>query len=283
MRFDGGWIKTHRAITNHWIGKNGHALAIFSTLLCWANYKQSKIMFKGKLITLERGQLLITKRQMADQLGFDRKLIERNLKLLQDDDTIVQQTSNHGTIITIINYDTYQDINSDLVQQMTDKCPTTGPHLSNDGATTGPIVKNIKQLKKERRKELHTPPDGDGEFAKAFIAHYCECYKAKFNSNPVINGKSAGIAKRLVKDLGIGKAKTLIEKYLQMHDQWFITRHYDLTTFEANLNKIETFSETGKRITLQQARQEDIRQNNEIAFKKFGEELEKRYGGGGQS
>src|SRR3990167_4648959 len=82
-----------------------------------------------------------------------------------------------------------------------------------------------------------------GKQTKEFIAAYCEEFKFRRGCNPPIGGKQSGIAKRLVKDLGLDKAISLVQTYLQMPDQWFITREYDLPTFEANLNKIVRFAE----------------------------------------
>jgi hypothetical protein len=75
------------------------------------------------------------------------------------------------------------------------------------------------------------------------IPHYCEEYKKRYGINPPIMGKSSGIAKRLVKDLGLERAKRLVTAYLGMSESWFLTKGHDLFTFEQNITKINEFME----------------------------------------
>lgn len=97
------------------------------------------------------------------------------------------------------------------------------------------IVLNTKKNTKSSKK----PSDSGGAVVSEFISCYCESFKKRYTTNPVIDGKSTGIAKRLIKSIGLSRAKTLVQSYLTMNDQWFITKAHDLQTFEGSLNKIE--------------------------------------------
>jgi len=83
----------------------------------------------------------------------------------------------------------------------------------------------------------------------AFIAAYCDVYKARYGNTPPIGGKEAGIAKRIVKTVGQEKALRLAEVYLSMPDPWFLTKAHDLTTMEQNLAKIAMQADTGRSAT----------------------------------
>ena len=97
------------------------------------------------------------------------------------------------------------------------------------------------------------PDDQPDNTTQALIAKYCEAYKARYGVNPPIGGKQAGLARRLVKDLGAVRAIALVETYLRMQDAFFLKRRHDLATFEANLNAVTIFEKTGQTITRRDA------------------------------
>lgn len=100
--------------------------------------------------------------------------------------------------------------------------------------TTNPITKiNTK------KNNTGQSPDTAVVGVRDFVSSYCEAFKKRYTTNPIVDGRSSGIAKRIVKSLGLPKAKALVESYLTMNDQWFITKGHDLQTFEGSLNKIE--------------------------------------------
>lgn len=104
------------------------------------------------------------------------------------------------------------------------------------------------------------------ESTHTFIAAYCEAYKPRYKTNPVMDGVASGTAKRLVKDLGVAKAVALVECYLKMNDSFFIARRHNLMTFAQNLNAVQVFLDTHKTVTQTELRQQDRRQANINAF-----------------
>lgn len=94
---------------------------------------------------------------------------------------------------------------------------------------------------------------------KSLIAFYCEAWKSRYNSNPPIGGKEAGIFRTLVKDLGFEKAKNFVNAYLQMPDPWFVTKRHDAATLRLNLNSVEHFITTGKLVTRKDVNELDKR------------------------
>ena len=101
------------------------------------------------------------------------------------------------------------------------------------------------------------------------IGRYCELFKAKYGTNPMIRGVDSGTAKRIIKDIGRIKALALIEAYFTMPDSYFLRRRHDLKVFETNLNPIAIFHDTGKVITRQEANQAENRLTNANAFAKM--------------
>jgi hypothetical protein len=83
------------------------------------------------------------------------------------------------------------------------------------------------------------------------IKLYCDLWKARYKSqrSPDIRGKTAGQLNGLAKDLGLDRARVLITAYLQMPDEWFVTKTHDVSTLLSNLAKVALFADSGRMIT----------------------------------
>ncbi|WP_288765106.1 hypothetical protein [uncultured Porphyromonas sp.] len=104
-----GWIKLHRRITewHHWSSPN--VLATFIHLLTLANYEPKE--WNG--IVVQRGQLVTSERNFAEEVGIARSTLRRVLLLLQETGEIEMEIVTVGdrkecSLITIINYNEYQ-------------------------------------------------------------------------------------------------------------------------------------------------------------------------------
>lgn len=93
--------------------------------------------------------------------------------------------------------------------------------------------------------------------ASAFIARWCELWSEKYDDKAPVSGKAAGVAKRVVKDLGLPRALELLERYFTMQDSWFAQRRHDLVTFESSLTAVAS----GKTVTRSQIQQGERRSN----------------------
>lgn len=134
-RYSGGWVKLHRKILRSWVGQDGYALAIMTTLVLWANRKPGTHIVKGQLRPLARGQLVTSSREIGDQLGWDRKTVERKIFLMEKDGILSQELSHHGRMITLIKYVVYQDSKKKLSHTLGHTEGHTRPTL---GATLRP-------------------------------------------------------------------------------------------------------------------------------------------------
>lgn len=74
--------------------------------------------------------------------------------------------------------------------------------------------------------------------AATLIAAYCDAFRARYGMNPPIDGKAAGLAKNLLRSIPLEKACLLVQAYLQLEDQWFLTKCHDFPTFIQNLTKV---------------------------------------------
>ena len=138
-----GWIKLHRKFLESPIFKDSQALQLWVYLLLKANHKDGKVLIGNTYVPVNRGELLTGRKSLASGTGINESKIRRLLKLYESDKKVTIKKTTKYSIISITNYDSYQD--SD--QQLTNKRPTTDQQL-----TTNKNVNNVK--KKEKVKSV---------------------------------------------------------------------------------------------------------------------------------
>lgn len=100
-----GWLKLHRSILNWQWYDNKPTLVIYIHLLLSAVYRP--YTFNG--VQLFPGQYITSIRRLAKATGYTTKQVRTALKHLILSDNITVDAYRHYSIITIINYDRYQD------------------------------------------------------------------------------------------------------------------------------------------------------------------------------
>jgi hypothetical protein len=104
----------------------------------------------------------------------------------------------------------------------------------------------ITETAVETASQLPATQDNSTNKSYQLIKLYCTAYKERYKTNPVIDGKTQGLVKNLLKATSLEHASNLIQVYLQMNDKWFITKHHDFVTFTQNLNMIQVAMSNGK-------------------------------------
>lgn len=108
-----------------------------------------------------------------------------------------------------------------------------------------------------------------GQKTKSFIAGYCERFEFKYGSRPHIQGKDAGIAKRVVKDLSQERFLFYLDAYFAMPDAWIVKAKHPLNLFESKMNEILVFANTGNFTTQRQVQQADDMASNHLLLEKI--------------
>ena len=107
-----GWIKLHREIKNHWIYTEKRKFSKFEAwtdILLSVNHAQAKTIIKGKLITIERGESILSLDSWGMKWGWNKSAVNRFFDLLKKDGMIVLQNETVTTRLTVCNYASYQD------------------------------------------------------------------------------------------------------------------------------------------------------------------------------
>lgn len=140
-----GWIKLHRKFLKWEWFEDPKMIKMFLYILLNANHEDKR--WKGRLIL--RGQIVTGRLQLAKTLNLSEQEIRTCITRLKSTNEITSESCPQYTVITIVNYDQYQQINQRSNQQATNKQPT-----SNQRATTTKEVKNIRIKEKQYTKDF---------------------------------------------------------------------------------------------------------------------------------
>ena len=90
--------------------------------------------------------------------------------------------------------------------------------------------------------------NGYGTAASRSIGHYCDLWRARFNSdkNPRILKKDANAIQRFVKELGEKDTFKLLGAYFSMPNSYYAKRSYPISMLERDFNEIWHFALSGK-------------------------------------
>jgi hypothetical protein len=108
--FMSGFVTFHREATEHPLFKGEPArLGAWFWLVAKACWKPTKFDIQGKIVTLNRGQVAVSRSQLAKAWGMSESGVERFLTRLQTEQMIERATGQGRSVITICNYSKYQD------------------------------------------------------------------------------------------------------------------------------------------------------------------------------
>lgn len=118
---NGGWIKLYRSIQDHWIWENPIYLKWWLDLIFMANHQDKKILFDGKLITVQVGERITSEKKLSERWEVSRNTVRKFLDLLVTDEMIeISRSRKNGTWYKVTNYADYQSY-SDKKRQATEQ------------------------------------------------------------------------------------------------------------------------------------------------------------------
>lgn len=139
-----GWILIHRKLQESQIWANDQPFDMRSAwidLLMLANHADNEIVIDYKPFIIRRGQYLTSVRKLSVRWSWSKDRTLKFLRLLKSLKMIEKESNNQRTLITIVNYEVYQD------QQDTKRTQTSTQ--TRHGSDTGsPQTNNEKNEKK---------------------------------------------------------------------------------------------------------------------------------------
>lgn len=104
-----GWIKTYRSLADHWLAEQPEKLGWWVLLLLKVSHEDKKILIGNQLVELKRGQINISFSSLAELWKTSKASAERFVELLEQEQMISREVRRKVSIITICNYESYQD------------------------------------------------------------------------------------------------------------------------------------------------------------------------------
>lgn len=114
MSTDNGWVKLHRSVFDDeiWLRKPYSWGQAWVDLIMTANYQDGYETSRGRTFPVKRGQILTSITKLAERWGWGRKSVINYLGELRKDKKIRIKQDDFGSLITIKNYDKYQNCGS---------------------------------------------------------------------------------------------------------------------------------------------------------------------------
>jgi hypothetical protein len=132
-----------------------------------------------------------------------------------------------------------------------------------------PTPPQVAKKSKTKNPPLAVPATPEPEKANAVIGLYFELYENRYRGKAPLTGKHFSLIKGVVKSNGVERASQLLRSYFEMPDAYFLKRRHDVETFNANLNQIAHYADTGSVMTNHQLRQADEQIANKQLLKSF--------------
>ena len=166
-----GYIKLYRKLINWEWYTDINTKTLFIHCLLMANHQTVK--YRGTLIT--RGSFVTSRDILSQQTNLSVQSIRTSLKRLKSTNDITINSTKQGTLITIVNYDTYQAYDVKTNQQSNQETNfevTNDQPTSNQQVTSNKNDKNDKNDKKilsrETKRNVFTPPSVEE------VQEYCD-------------------------------------------------------------------------------------------------------------
>ena len=135
-----GWIKIHRDIATHWIFQDAEKFKWWIDLLLMSSFEDNKTLVGDRLVEVKRGQQIISLSFLASRWDTSKRTVLKFLTLLESDGMCNRCTHQKVTILTICNYESYQEVETPKVtDEVTDKYPI-GNRLVTE-------LKNVEEVK----------------------------------------------------------------------------------------------------------------------------------------
>ena len=147
MNDNNGFIILDRKMLNWGWYQNINTKTLFLHCLFKANWKDGE--FQGKKIP--RGSFVTSLSKLSEELSSNKQkltlqVIRTSLKHLVSTNELTIKSTNKYTVITVNNYDNYQDLNKYLNNQLTNKQQTTNKQLT--------TIENNKTIKHKNNNNI---------------------------------------------------------------------------------------------------------------------------------
>lgn len=155
-----GWIKLHRKLLENAIFTSEKGLKVWIWCLLKANHDENEVFMNMQKLTIKSGQFIFGRESASKELKMSPSTVRNWLGLLKKDSYLDIKPTNKYSVITVLKYSDYQEMNNKKDNRI-----TTEKQQNN----TNNNVENVENVKKdtiiqgsqlsviENQKELKRP------------------------------------------------------------------------------------------------------------------------------
>ena len=192
-----GYINLHRKLLDGGMLRNHSLFTLWVYCLLKANHKPNTFIWNGEQVTIQRGQFISGRKEIAKELNMNESCTYRNLKKLEKLGNVNIKSNNKFSLITVCKYNTYQTSNLQSEQhfeQQVNNKRTTSEQQTN----TNNNDKNDNNEKKEQGESLFSL---ESCLSVAFYEGYSKEEGQKFFDFYNSQGWKRGKSQALITDL----------------------------------------------------------------------------------
>ncbi|TDM25919.1 DnaD domain protein [Macrococcoides caseolyticum] len=158
-----GWISLHRSVTDHWLFDEDRKFSKFEAwidLLLMVNHTDKKMMLGNELITIKRGQKVTSIRKLCERWNWSNNKVKNFLNVLEADGMLTVKSDSKKTLVTVVNYDIYQ--NEDIEKRHQSDTKATQKHHESDAkAFQKHTNNNVNNVNNENNVVVEPTPKND--------------------------------------------------------------------------------------------------------------------------
>lgn len=182
-----GWISLHRKIQDNpiWTKEKFTRGQAWVDLILLANHKRGYIYVRDHKIEVKRGQVGWSQRELSKRWKWSRTKVRKFLGDLEKEQQVKQHKSNSYTIITLINYDKYQQEKPQYIPQESHRKTTGKPQKD----TNNNVNNDNNENNKSAREEFSGVPVPESLSVNGFLEKYKKWWaylESQFNKRPSI-------------------------------------------------------------------------------------------------
>lgn len=179
----GTFIRLDRSLLKHRYFDNTNVLKVWLYCLMKASYKRHCHLVGSTTIELEVGQFIFGRDKAASDLNMSVQTLRTIMKLFENDKKITIKPTSKFSIITVINFDSYQITDNGNNQQNNHQLTINQP-ATNQQLTTN---KKVNKVNKENTVDLFvTGQDGK-------VYSHGELFEALWKAYPSKDGKKEAL------------------------------------------------------------------------------------------
>lgn len=245
--FSSGFYVVSRSLKLSPVWQNPVWLKVWLWCIDRAAFKSKHVPFStGKgttIVTLDRGQFITGRKSGANELAISEGTFRNILCQFQKMGKITIKKDSHFSLITVCNYNEYQNIENYKGQAtiQAEARQRPGKGQAKDTNNNDKNNKNDKKENKKRRKEeekdiAETAVSSD---TKKFIDHAFQTFQRKHGEKMLIDGaKDGAIVKRLLGSYDFEKLCSLWDAFLSSDDAFTRQAGYSIGIFKTQINKL---------------------------------------------